>query len=86
MDAIIDGKSTEDAVFKLEKEILLQNKPNSWNIHDEVNLERIIEVDFAKYSITVSKHSGIDIDKVDVFTFYASVEQIENEFKPNKNG
>ncbi len=85
MDSIIDGADVEDEVFKLEKEILLQNKPNSWNVHDEVNLERIIEVDYTKYSISVSKPSGIDVDKVDVFTFYASVEQIENEFKPNKN-
>lgn len=81
MNAIIEEKDVKDSVFKLEKEILMQNKPNSWNIHDEVNLERLIEVDFAKYSISVSKHSGIDIDKVDVFTFYASVEQIEQELK-----
>jgi len=86
MSGVIDSKDVEDSLFILEKEILSHNKPNSWNIHDENNLERQIEVDFAKYSISVANHSGMNVNDLDVFTFYAIVEKIEDELKPKKNG
>jgi len=81
MSGIIDEKEIENEVYKLEKEILSQDKPNIWNVHTEGSMERILEVDFQKFAISVVELTGMDINKITTFTFYASVEHLKEKHK-----
>jgi len=67
----------------VEKEILQHEKPNNWNVHVRGNMERKMEVDFHKYASTVKQHSGIDLEKTTAFSFYATVEMIEDQRPKN---
>ena len=80
---IISGEMNEENIYSIEKELLQTNKPNNWNVHVEGNMERMLEVDFKKYGLQVSKHTGMTLEAMSTFTFYASVEQIK-EIKPKK--
>lgn len=84
MDGIIDDKNVDDDVYKIEKEILSHSKPHVWNVHVEGNMERILEVDFQKFAISVTELTGMDLNEITTFTFYASVEHLKEKFKPQK--
>ncbi len=84
MDGIIDDRDVENDVFNIEKEILGQSKPNIWNVHTEGNMERVLEVDFQKFAVSVIELTGMDLEKVTTFTFYASVEHLKEKFKSKK--
>lgn len=81
MDGIIKDEDVSDVVFEIEKDILVQSKPNIWNVHTEGNMERVLEVDFQKFAISVVELTGMDLDKITTFTFYASVEHLKEKFK-----
>ena len=68
----------------LEREILVHEKPHSWNVHDENNMERTLEVDFAKYGVMVTERTGQRIEDITAFLFYVSVEAIEEQHERNK--
>lgn len=78
LDAIINQQKDidKDSVYKVEKEILQNDKPNSWNIHQEENMEKVMEVDFHKFAVEVAKEKGLSIEDVSTFTFYASYESL----------
>lgn len=82
LDAIIkEEEDLEKAVFDVEKEILETDKPNIWNVWDENNMERQLEVDFQKFGISVTELSGQRIDDITTMTFYATVEYLKEKFK-----
>lgn len=84
MDGIIEDKDVEDTLYEIEKDLLGHSKPNIWNVHVEGNMERVLEVDFQKFAVSVVEYTGMDIDKITTFTFYASVEHLKEKFKPKK--
>lgn len=91
LDKIIESKNTEknfdDSLFAAEKEILENDKPNVWNVWKEGNMERVLEVDFQKFAISIVKETGQVIENITTFTFYATVECLKDEHKnKNKNG
>lgn len=67
----------------VEKEILQHQAPNNWNVHVPGNMERKMEVDFHKYASAVKVRTGIDLERTTAFSFYASVEMIEEQQKSN---
>jgi hypothetical protein len=87
LDLIIDLKDSKDnqKVYQIEKDILEQDRPNSWNVHENENMERLMEVDFQKFAIEVSKEKNLAIEKITTFTFYASYESIIESNSRHKN-
>ena len=85
LDMIINNDdSYSDRVFEIEKEILEDDKPNIWNVWQENNMERVLEVDFQKFGISVMELSGQNLTEITTFTFYATVEHLKEKFKKNK--
>jgi len=78
----IETEEFKDELYKVEKEILNYDKPNSWNVYDDHNMERELEVDFQKFGVAVAAQVGVDINKVSTFTFYASLEHLKDKNKP----
>lgn len=76
------GANNQKEVYEVEKEILIGDKPNRWNVWIEGNMERQLEVDFHKYLIAVSEHTAIDIKETTTFTFYSIVEHLQEKKKP----
>lgn len=80
LDSLIEKeRDFKDALFNIEKEILEDDKPNVWNIHKEENMERVLEVDFHKFGIAVSRRTGQKIEDITTFAFYASVLLLKEE-------
>lgn len=84
LDKIIEpSPNIDQMVYGIEKEILEGDKPNSWNIHDENNMERIVEVDSRKYALTVAEMSNQDLKTITVFDFYATVDLLKEKHTKN---
>lgn len=84
-DQIIDqGTDQSENVFNIEKEILEDDRPNVWNVWSEGNMERVLEVDFRKYAVAVMEHSSESIEKISTFSFYSTVEHLEEKFTNSK--
>lgn len=87
LDKIINSKEDkdfDDTLFGVEKEILENDRPNVWNIWKENNMERVLEVDFQKFGISVTEQTGQKLEEVSTFTFYATVEHLKEKHKSNK--
>lgn len=85
LDQVIEGKEgVNDELFNIEKEILENDKPNIWNVWKTGNMERALEVDFQKFAISVTKHTGQNLDNMTTFTFYAAVDLLKEETKTSK--
>lgn len=85
LDNIINPSETYDAnIEKVEKQILEHEKPNSWNVYETENMERKLEVDFAKYAVLISEHSTTKIEEMSTFMFYVTVEAIAEKHKNQK--
>ncbi|QCW20485.1 tail assembly chaperone protein [Flavobacterium phage FPSV-S3] len=80
-DSVIEDRDYSEQIFNIEKEILEDDKPNIWNVWQDNNMERVLEVDFQKFAISVTKMSGQNINDITTFTFYATVEQLKEENK-----
>lgn len=86
LDWVIDGAITDDApTFEIEKEILEGDKPHSWNVWHDDNMETVSEVDFHKFALAVTKHTGQKLKNMSAFTFYASVALVEEQHQPQNN-
>ena len=84
-DNIIDQDVPDNGgLYKTEREILQHDKPNIWNVWKDENMERVLEVDFQKFAISVTEISNQRIDDITTFTFYATVEHLKEKFKPKK--
>ena len=79
LDSIIEKKDVEKNLYNIEKEILEDDKPNSWNVWNEDNMEKTLEVDFRKFGIAVTKQSGQVLSKITTFTFYATVDLLKEQ-------
>jgi hypothetical protein len=85
LDQVIENREDpSDELFDVEKEILENDKPNIWNVWKTGNMERVLEVDFQKFAISVMKHTGQVLDNMTTFTFYASVDLLKEETKTSK--
>lgn len=84
LDSIINQEVKEDQIFNVEKEILETDKPNIWNVWKKGNMERVLEVEFQKFAISVVEKSKQPLDTLTTFTFYATVEHLKEVYKPKK--
>jgi len=84
LDSIINQQIEEDQIFNVEKEILETDKPNVWNVWKKGNMERVLEVEFHKFAISVVEKSKQPLDTLTTFTFYATVEHLKEVYKPKK--
>lgn len=85
LDQIIEqGSDQSGNIFNIEKEILENDRPNVWNVWSDGNMERVLEVDFRKYAVAVMEHSSETIEKISTFSFYATVEHLEEKFTNSK--
>lgn len=86
LDSIINPEvSQEENTFSIEREILEHDKPNIWNVHKKGNMERVLEVDFQKFGISVTQQTGTKLEEMSTFKFYASVEFLTEKNSKNKN-
>lgn len=78
LDEIInkDLGINKEKIFETEKEILEHVKPKIWNVHQQDNMERKLEVDFHVFALMVIKDSSMVLDNVSTFSFYAKAEQM----------
>ena len=53
----------------IEREILNHEKPNDWNVHNEENMERKLEVDFYKYAALIKSETGLNLKETMAFEF-----------------
>lgn len=81
MSEIITGNKKDNEIYNIEKQILEQSKPNSWNVYIDGNMEKRLEVDFQKFGVAVVELTGLDLDKISTFSFYASVEYLKEKHK-----
>lgn len=82
LDSIINNdQDYEKPLFSVEKEILEHDKPNSWNVWNDENMEKTLELDFHKFGISVTKQSGQTLSKISTFTFYATVDLLKEKKK-----
>lgn len=79
-----DCDETRNALFEIEKDILLKNPPRSWNVYVKGNMEIEMEVEFEKYLIAVSEHTNESIEQMSVFRFETMVNYLKE--KNSKNG
>lgn len=84
LDSIINQQIEEDQIFNVEKEILETDKPNVWNVWKKGNMERVLEVEFHKFAISVVEKLKQPLDTLTTFTFYATVEHLKEVYKPKK--
>lgn len=85
LDTIIETDQPDnEGLYKTEKEILEHDKPNVWNVWKENNMERVLEVDFQKFAISVTEISNQRIEDITTFTFYATVEHLKEKHKKQK--
>lgn len=80
-EIIQPGKDNERFLYETEREILEHDKPNVWNVWKSENMERVLEVDFQKFAISVTENAGQELTKLTTFTFYATVEYLKEKFK-----
>lgn len=90
MDAILDNimglkHDNDDNIYNIEKDILMHDKPNIWNIHQPDNMEKVLEVDFQKYAISVIEQTGQKLTDVTIMEFYASVSHLKDKFSDGKH-
>lgn len=84
LDAMINGTDLEsEQLYSVEHGILQYDKPNIWNVWKEENMERVLEVDFQKFAISVTEVSNQRIEDITTFTFYATVEHLKEKYKRN---
>lgn len=80
LDGVIDpSKDRTKEIFNIDKSILETDKPKTWNVHIDGNMERQLEVDFSVYAMAVTKDLNININDVTVFEFYAGVTLIKQK-------
>ena len=85
LDKVIENPlGIDKQIFDVEKEILEKDKPNVWNVWQENNMERALEVDFRKYGIIVGRMSNQDLTNMSTFDFYTTVELLKEEHSKNK--
>lgn len=85
LDSIIEQTEKHDKqLYDVEKEILERDKPSVWNVWQEDNMERALEVDFQKFGIAVCEASGQELPKMTTFAFYTTIELLR-ERKPPKH-
>lgn len=82
LDTIIDPKGNhQETTFNIEKEILERDKPKIWNVWTPNNMEKVLEVDFAKFGVAVTGQTGQKLSEITTFEFYASVEYLKEKHK-----
>lgn len=79
LSSIINDKDDDKDIYIIEKEILETDKPNIWNVHKKGNMERVLEVDFQKFAISVIRKTNQSLDNLSTFSFYATVELLKEE-------
>lgn len=86
LDQVITGEIQEfdEKIYQVEKEILQVDRPQTWNVYDDDNMERTMEVDFQKFAVQVQELTGMEIKETTVFTFYAAVEHLKEKQKKQK--
>lgn len=80
---IFQDETCKPKIYEIEKEILEIDKPNIWNVWQDNNMERILEVDFQKFGIAVTELSGQSLTDITTFTFYATVEHLKEKHQKN---
>ena len=80
-EAIRELKDIEESnsIKGIEKELLYSNRPGNWNLFEDGNTARKMEIDFRKYAISVGNKIGSDYKAMNVIDFYAAVELIEEQ-------
>lgn len=87
VEQILTGISQEEAIGRHEKNMLLMDVPNNWNINVSGNMEVEMEVEFEKFLMSVAEHTTEDMDSITVFKFYSLIQYIkEKNVKDKKNG
>lgn len=80
LESIINpGDKHKREIFNVEKQILERDKPKIWNVWKPENMERILEVDFAKFGIAVTENTGQKLSETTTFEFYATVEHLKEK-------
>lgn len=79
LDGLIEKKDNKDAIFGIEKEILEQDKPNNWNIWQDGNMERALEIEFKKFAIAVAEQTKQVLETITVAMFYTTVELLKEQ-------
>lgn len=83
-DEVIENKDLQKSIFDLEKQALEMESPNEWNINAENNMEKILEVDFAKFALSVCQNiPNLDMKTATVFEYYTAVDYV-NDKNPKK--
>lgn len=82
-DEIINNSNEEKHIYDVEREILERDKPNTWNVWKNGNMERSMEVDFTKFAVNVSELSKQSIEDMTVFKFYATLEYLKEKHAQN---
>lgn len=87
VNGILDREDYSDIINNHERNMLMINKPNNWNVFRKGNLEIEMEVDFEKFMFAVSEHTNKNIDNITVFGFYSLTGYIkEKNVNETKNG
>jgi len=85
LDNVIERNINYDEdIFNAEKELLKKETPNNWNVHIENSMEKVLEVDFQEFAVSVVGETGQDLKETTAFTFYSTVGMLEKKFKPKK--
>lgn len=79
------GENVEDEdIDKKERELLMLDLPNVWNINNDKNMEVEMETEFEMFMLAVGEHTKEKIDEITVFRFYALLGYIKEKNKPKK--
>ena len=81
-DALMGVDGAKKEASRLEWESLRMNGPEVWNVHIEGNKEIEMEVGFEEFSLQVKQHTGIDVNELSTFQYFA----LKNNLKKQKSG
>lgn len=81
----IAGEEVSEAdIDKQERQLLVLDSPNVWNIYKGGNMEVEMETEFEKFMLAVAEHTNEKLDDITVFRFYALLGYIKEKNKPKK--
>lgn len=75
---------TDGEIEKKEKDLLLLDLPNVWNVNTPGNMEVEMETEFSKFMLAVGEHTNEKVSNITVFEFYTLLGYIKEKNKPKK--
>lgn len=82
---LLAGENVKEAeIDTQERELLMLDLPNIWNVNSKNNMEVEMETEFEMFMLAVGEHTKERIDEITVSRFYSLLGYIKEKNKPKQ--